>query len=257
MLEKMDNGNISKSLELVHVARIQKVGENQHFSRGFLKVSDLEYYISFGGAGTDPQTPFILATGDGGETIHTIFMDVIPSGAGIGFATPPCITNEGKIISVYNDNTGRGNLIFDKPQWVSDSIDYGISNEVVPVSKNVEEVFFFNSLTITTTTAQFSPTLDLSKYRSFIILASSNLNQPVGLGIQPDEAYAQYWNGSAWVNASTTDIILPVGASGKYILNTKWLFLNNNGLKNVRMIALCSTAPTNGSLTVKVLGVPN
>lgn len=120
MLEKLNGGSIENAMELNHVVRIQKTGEHPHYARGFLKVSDLEYYISFGTANEPTKTPFILATGDGGETLHTIFMDYIGvSGATVGFAAPLCgLTPDGEIVSSYFDNTPNGSLVFKRPKWV-------------------------------------------------------------------------------------------------------------------------------------------
>lgn len=129
--------------------------------------------------------------------------------------------------------------------------------------RNVEQVYIFNALAITDTLAKDSGFIDVSKYRNYALIAMSTLNQSVDIGlIANDLARGQFtiYDGTAWVNAvSTKKVTIPATTSGDtYDLNTFWTFLKDTPqLKKIELRATCAVAPTTGSITIAVLGVPN
>jgi len=118
VLEDMNGGDITKALHIAHPICVQKSPNIQpYFSRGWVRVSDMEFYIGIGSSSTDPKKSYIIATGDGGETLHTIFCDNIPSGGYVGLDSKICLSTNNEIIARYSDATGGGTLIFTIPEW--------------------------------------------------------------------------------------------------------------------------------------------
>lgn len=125
------------------------------------------------------------------------------------------------------------------------------------VSRPIEEVVVWNALAITNTTAIYSPTIDLSKYRQVLFIVINTLDQPVKIDVPIDNTNGStmYWNGSAWAPFQLATIP-GSGVGYRHVLNAFNLNLDRP-LRQVRCYAKCDTAPLSGSLTLKVWGVPN
>jgi len=120
--------------------------------------------------------------------------------------------------------------------------------------RNVEEIVVFNALAITSTTAQTSNEIGLSKYKDIFIYAYDTHNQDITASVQLESGNIYDWSGSAFGANNTA--ILSVDAA-RYDLTSKWSFLKARPLKYLRFRAAATVAPTSGSLTLKIWGVLN
>jgi hypothetical protein len=127
--------------------------------------------------------------------------------------------------------------------------------------RNIEEVIVYNALAITNTAAIYSAQLDLSQYRSIEIFLSSTLDQTVDFGPVIDNATTHgtsIWNGTAFVTMPVTTIPLSSGQPQKYLLASRYDFIQKSPPKWLKIyLRSPTTAPTTGSVTVKIWGVPN
>lgn len=123
--------------------------------------------------------------------------------------------------------------------------------------RNIEQVYFHNALAITDTNIKQSLSIDLTKYREIYFFARSSLDQPVDVYLNIENAITTVWNNGAWDATNERKITLPAsGGSRIYLLNTARAWLNGK-IKTMRIDVGCNAAPTSGSVTVYVMGVPN
>lgn len=124
--------------------------------------------------------------------------------------------------------------------------------------RNVVEVVAINALAINDTTTRFA-SVDLSAFRSVFIFAQSTLDKNVELSLYQNQSIANYY----WDEETNTFVSGAVGTAsigvGLYYLNNHPAFkvFNGNGLRTLRIRHKCNDAPTTGSLTVTIWGVPN
>jgi len=112
-------GDITNAYEVIHPIRPSSSGAN-NFARGpFAKDGDWVAYIAFiaSSSGGAPYKSFLLATGDGGETFHTVFMDQVTLGhAGFtyGILGP---YSDGTMVANYDHERNRQVMKFPKVVW--------------------------------------------------------------------------------------------------------------------------------------------
>src|SRR5690625_2039575 len=92
-----------------------------------------------------------------------------------------------------------GNYIKQGSLWVPVSKENPVPTQLT--GRNIEEVYFFNAIAISTTDIIPSDTIDLSKYKKITILALNSLNQEVGLFLEYRSANAGFlhvWENGSW-----------------------------------------------------------
>jgi len=115
-------------------------------------------------------------------------------------------------------------------------------------------MYIFNALAITDTTSHASAYFDFTPYRKVKFIAYSSLNQSVTINPQ----YLYYGYNSYQAGSYTGDNIIIPGDNIRRNINSQYPDLDEGLLCNqIRFIAVCSVAPTSGSLTLLALGVPN
>ena len=119
--------------------------------------------------------------------------------------------------------------------------------------RGIEDIVAFNALAITSTTAQFSAEIDLSKYRQVFWYAFDSHNQDIALNIVLNGMSYREWTGSAWAGKSAA-----ISEDSRFLnLQTVFDKILDKPLKSIKFQASATVAPTSGSLTVKGWGVPN
>ncbi|QHT60667.1 hypothetical protein GXP70_12430 [Paenibacillus lycopersici] len=125
------------------------------------------------------------------------------------------------------------------------------------MSRNIQlGVQFYENAFAIRDTNNYRPNLDLSAFQRFQIWAFNSMDQDVSVTLQkidlgaPQNIYQ--WNGTAWAGAQTT---VPKG-SIYYLLNTALPCLDR-AFESLALRLSASVAPTSGSITIKVVGVPN
>lgn len=118
---------------------------------------------------------------------------------------------------------------------------------------NVEEIMLYDSVAITDTN-NVARKIDLSKYKSILILASSTLDQDPTLTIYaPGYSQIRTFSNDSWISENTVTI----DSAAWHLINSKIKWLDTHSFKELNFIAKCNIAPTKGSLTVRVWGVVN
>lgn len=163
-------------------------------------------------------------------------------------ATLPLATDSHGIPYLANADTS-GVLAIPTERYFKNS-----NGAYVPVA--MQELFIFNALAITDTSQHVSSQVDLSCFKSLTFIAVCSLNQVVAVYPQIDSVNTALLVNGSW-SATNTGITIPLGAQTEYILNDAFPALLNRPLKNIRFVASCPTAPTSGSLSIKVWGIPN
>ena len=142
---------------------------------------------------------------------------------------------------------------------VYDWIGSGLEPKVQLTGRNVEELIPFDAVAIRDTISHTCTPypVPVSKYKNIQMIVTSTLNQSVTIRLYPDGAdIADVWDGTKFTR---NDVVIPAETRG-ILLNTKWTFLND-GMPfrggGVYLAAVCGIAPTEGSLTIYMEGVPN
>lgn len=140
-------------------------------------------------------------------------------------------------------------------------MQYNPRHQFQLTGRNIEEVYFFNAIAISTTDLIESDTIDLSKYKKITILARNSLNQEVGLYLDyrsENAGFMHVWENGSWKPRNNTSLKLPpTGGYSIFNLNSVWQELRYDPLKTIRLRAKCDNAPTSGALTVFAVGVIN
>ena len=128
---------------------------------------------------------------------------------------------------------------------------------VTLTGRNVEDVYFLNAIAITDTANHPSGLINIGKYRSFKLFAQCSLNQPPTLTLRRSSFFKR-WDGTAWKASSSAEEQITVSTDGTiHWLNSKWTWLGDSGIDTLRIDAICSVAPTSGTLSIWLEGVPN
>lgn len=107
-------------------------------------------------------------------------------------------------------------------------------------------------------TIAYTVDIDPSAYRRIFLFVYGTLNQDVALNLYVDGTGNDSYTYEAGVWTIVPTITYPsTGLNKRYLLNTAFPFLDKEGLKSMRLKYKCAVAPTSGSLTVKMWGVPN
>lgn len=125
-------------------------------------------------------------------------------------------------------------------------------------NRSVVEIIAHNALAITDSDYHASQLINLTPYKKFTIIGYSSLNQPVKVLFSLGNTFvnSKFWNGTSWVSSVSSPAIID-GTGDRFLITSQMSYLNNIGLNNIIIQVGCSTAPTSGSVTIKILGVPN
>lgn len=115
--ERWKNGDISKAMEVLHIVRGNIDGGANVATPG-VKIGDWEGYLPFTPVTVANRTGFIVATGDGGETCHTVwFSRMSATSQGHTFGLAGAINNN--IISfVLHEKPYSRTMSFPKLSWI-------------------------------------------------------------------------------------------------------------------------------------------
>lgn len=135
-------------------------------------------------------------------------------------------------------------------------------SEAIPVkNKAIETKYFFNAQEIRESGQTVGTVVDVSKYKSVTIIARSTLNVSVRLTLHVGvNAYYYKPDTQTWsTSAALPETAKIQGNSITYLLNSffePWLNSAIPGVSTLNMFVVCDTAPTAGSITVMLMGVP-
>ena len=124
--------------------------------------------------------------------------------------------------------------------------------EALPIrSRGIEEITLFNAVAVADTALHTSPLVNFKKYEKVVIIATTTLKENIDLWflIGGKWAYTLKSDGT-WTRDNFSKITIPK-QEGTYVWQPE---LQNNGSSFFYMQA--SVAPTSGSITVKLWGVP-
>ncbi|QHT61703.1 hypothetical protein GXP70_18130 [Paenibacillus lycopersici] len=135
--------------------------------------------------------------------------------------------------------------------------DGSVQDEVWVVGRNIPlGVQYYENAFAIRDTNNYRPNLDLSGFQRFQIWAFNSMDQDISVTLQKLDLGApqniQQWNGTAWAVAQIT---VPKGST-YYLLNTALPCLDRP-FESLALRISASVAPTSGSITIKVVGVPN
>jgi len=122
--------------------------------------------------------------------------------------------------------------------------------------RNVMKLIPVNALALTDTIARYY-TVDISPYNNITVIAVSTLNQVLSITPRYESGTVmEQYSGSSWSELAVT--MNSDGIARYRILNTQvpWLDKIKSNTLGIR-IQCSSIAPTSGSISIYVLGVPN
>ncbi|MBW2672573.1 MAG: hypothetical protein JRD89_04040 [Deltaproteobacteria bacterium] len=131
--------------------------------------------------------------------------------------------------------------------------------EAVPTKltgRNVTKVMIFDALAITDTDIHFSTVFDISSYKRISLWAKNTHDQDVELIVTLEGSGFFVWDGTAWSD-SERRIILPADMTAPYLVTSEMEWLKELPLVDIQILLRASVAPTSGSCTVFLMGVPN
>ena len=156
------------------------------------------------------------------------------------------------------------------PQYFDEALDdwvpytgvYGevtLSGNILP-GRDIEVVDVWTALALVDTTTQFKD-VNLAKYKKVALWCSNTHNADITLQLYrpPGGGGMGGWDGTQWTR-DVVAVVLPAELSanvGAVLLNTKWAWLNNTPIENIRFTARAASSPTKGSLSAWAWGVPN
>jgi hypothetical protein len=137
--------------------------------------------------------------------------------------------------------------------------------ETKVTGSNIEEVRLFDNLAITDSIQHPSSRfhqielLNNKKEFDFIAYAQPAFDVDISIGLQIFGSASRVWNGTKWENISESGegrIIIPAGSSARYLINSKWPFINDMLPGNYRFIArnLSGKTATTGRLYLVAIG---
>lgn len=168
-------------------------------------------------------------------------------------------TAAGEWVPLQVDAAGRAVLNVGEVSATIGVIEQGAAGEDPwPVQLNgrsVEELTIIPAQEIRDTEARYTSVIDASKYRSIRLIASSTLDKPVQLiGRLRNTNTTRVYNESDFVD--DISLAINISTAGNVDLTSRWPYLKD-GVKNFAIRYQCSLAPTSGSLTIIMWGVPN
>jgi hypothetical protein len=133
-----------------------------------------------------------------------------------------------------------------------------VAGNVSLTGRNVEEVMLFNAIAFTDTTYKTSGTKDISKYREFSLLFTNSHDQTINLTFQIgstsiNSMSTSIWNGTIFASKS---IAIPPGGAGRFYFKMDDLGITRMPQK-ILFVLTPAAAPTTGSITGVLMGVPN
>ena len=109
--ESYVGGSLNKAMDIPHIVRGNKGGDHNYGVSPVARDGDWVVYIPFLGVTSTDRRGFIVATGDGGETFHTILYKNVGA-TGIGFLKGLAgITSSNNIVGAFSMVSGPGRLI--------------------------------------------------------------------------------------------------------------------------------------------------
>ena len=127
------------------------------------------------------------------------------------------------------------------------------------MGRNVEEVMLFNAIAFTDTTYKTSGAKDISKYREFSLLFTNSHDQTINLNYQiastsvtPASTFT--WNGTTF--ATPKSIAIQPGGVSRFYFKMDDLGVTRMPQK-ILFVLTPAAAPTTGSITGVLMGVPN
>jgi hypothetical protein len=124
--------------------------------------------------------------------------------------------------------------------------------------RNVEEVIVANAVALTSTDTQ-TFNVDVSKYKKVQVFGFHSHDQEVTLNFFTKARATKVWDGTNF-ESSETEVKLATSDVLMYLFNTKVKFLDewiSNGGQGLFITVKPTIAPTSGSITIYLMGVPN
>lgn len=116
----------------------------------------------------------------------------------------------------------------------------------------LEEIYILNAFELRSTNHLVNS--NLSRFKNVTIWAISTTDVEVTLNIKIlRNSGIRIWDGTAWTPTETSTPLIPAYKN----LNSKFQWLNELNPIDMTFEILASTAPTSGSVTILVWGVPN
>ncbi|MFS8652612.1 MAG: hypothetical protein FWJ66_11985 [Caldibacillus sp.] len=171
------------------------------------------------------------------------------------YTTAPILVNSnGDPIPQYLDITDKT----DSPQGTFKPLTNETIQKVQLTGSNIEELVPVNSVAFTDTEARYFDA-DVSRYKKLYIYVrnSHNVNVDVEIRVK-DGLISRVWNSDTkkFETSFGLRVVLDPFA-GYYLLNTGMPLLNEIITDRISVRIQCLETPTQGSITVKIVGIPN